>query len=244
MTPFDLSDLVCRIAKISIVSGSWVWGGISNNVAAANTRTQALTQPQVLAAPQLLKLNTAIIPGKQVGEITATTTYADLVRIFGQHRLSPKKVADLEGHVEFPGTAIALGRNRSLTVAWKNRHRLQPLKVIINDPTWKTAEGIGVGMSLEQLRQVLGEFKITGLYWDYGNQVVNLSPGIRSRYTGLSIIVDADRVAAHRFPQQLKAVTGDRVTLAASNPNWKPLKMHVSGLIFYFPSNLSSSPQK
>jgi hypothetical protein len=244
MTSFDRSDLVRDIAKISIVGGIWSWVGITNDVVWANTRTNALIQPQAVSASQLRKLNRTIVPGHRVGDITATTTYTDLVRIFGQNRLSAKTVADTEGHVEFVGTSIALGRNRSLTVAWKDRHRLQPLKVIINDPAWKTAEGIGLGMSLERLRQVLGEFKITGLYWDYGNQVVHLSPWNRSRYTGLSISVDADRVAAYRFPKELRAVTGDRVTLAASHPNWKPLKMHVSGLVLYFSRNLPSKPQK
>jgi hypothetical protein len=192
-------------------------------------------QPSVPKLP----LDTTIVPGTRVGVITAKTTYTELVKIFGQQRLTPKKVYGLEGQVVFPGTLINLGKNRSLTVAWKDAKKLQPLHVIIEDPAWKTTSGIGIGTSLAKLRRILGEFKITGLYWDYGNHVVGLSPAMQARYTGLSIIVDADRFAAREFPKDLRAVTGDGVTPSSNNPHWKPLKMRVSGLTLYFPETRS-----
>jgi hypothetical protein len=114
-------------------------------------------------------------------------------------------------------------------------HQAKPLQVIINDPTWKTAAGISVGTSLIKLRQVLGKFKITGLGWDYGNQVTELSPAVKTRYAGLKIVVEADELAAKRFPQDLTAVTGDRVILPASDRHWRSLKIRVSGLTVYFP---------
>jgi hypothetical protein len=239
-----LSKLVVRIAAVSIVFGSWCGSESLGSVAISAPRNQGAPKLPKSSPQNPTKIDTLIVPGKRVGAITTTTTYSDLVKIFGKNRLTQKKVYGPEGQVEFPGTSIVLGRNRSITVAWKDTKRLQPLQVIINDPAWKTAEGIGLGTSLTKLRQVLGDFKITGLYWDYGNQVVGLSPAIRSRYTGLSISVDADRVAAHRFPKDLKAVIGDGVTLAASNPHWKPLKMRVSGLSVYFPTPRSTKPKK
>jgi hypothetical protein len=206
------------------------------------------TVRSTLPAPQpslpKIPLDTTIVPGKRVGVITPKTTYADLVKIFGKQRLTPKKVYGAEGQVVFPGTVIRLGKNRSLTVAWKDAKKLQPLHVIINDPAWKTTSGIGIGTSLPKLRQILGEFKITGLYWDYGNHVVGLSPAMQARYTGLSIIVDAERFAASQFPKDLRAVTGDGVTPAASDPHWKPLKMRVSGLTLYFLEAKSSNRGK
>jgi hypothetical protein len=204
------------------------------------TPTSTPTQPSLPKIP----LDTTIVPGKRVGVITPKTTYNDLVKIFGKQRLTPKKVYGAEGQVVFPGTVITLGRKRSLTVAWKDAKKLQPLHIIINDPAWKTTSGIGIGTSLAKLRQILGEFKITGLYWDYGNHVVGLSPAMQARYTGLSIIVDADRFAAAQFPKDLRAVTGDGVTPAASNPHWKPLKMRVSGLTLYFLETQSSNRGK
>jgi hypothetical protein len=192
-----------------------------------------VAQPQPASAPKL-PIDTTIVPGKRVGIITSQTKYADLVKIFGKQRLNYKKVYGPEGQVSFPGTVITLGRNKYLTVAWKDAKQTQPLFVEIRDAAYKTTSGIGLGTSLDKLRQILGEFKITGLYWDYGNTVIDLSPATRSRYTGLSINVDADRFAARQFPKQLRAVTGDGVNPRSNDPNWKPLKMRVSGLSVYF----------
>ncbi|PSB54471.1 hypothetical protein C7B77_18030 [Chamaesiphon polymorphus CCALA 037] len=207
------------------------------------------TTPPTKIAPQTRSLaptalDTLIVPGKRAGAITAKTTYADLVKIYGKQRLTGTKVYGPEGLVVFSGTLVRLGKNRSVTVAWKDAKKIQPLHVIIDDFTWKTAEGIGIGTSLSKLRQVLGEFKITGLGWDYGNQVVGLSPAIQARYRGLMMFVSPDRLAAQRFPKDLEAVSGDGVTPSASDPHWKPLKMRVSGLTVYFAESKSSTAGK
>jgi hypothetical protein len=237
-------DSFRQLRQISIVAVSLCWGWLFNALAWANTPNKVVLPPPAATVPKIPPLDTTIVPGKRVGPITPNTTYADLVKLFGKQRLTAKKVYGAEGQVEFPGTAISLGKNRSITVAWRDAKKLRPFQVIINDPTWKTAEGIGLGTSLATLRQVLGEFKITGLYWDYGNQVIDLSPRIQARYTGLSISVDADYTAGRRFPADLKAVTGDRVALPASNPHWKPLKMNVSALSVYFPETAAPNPKK
>jgi hypothetical protein len=224
-----------RLAKLVIVTGSLCWNSIAVDVGFANTLTAISTQPPKLTSPKVPILDTLIVPGKRVGAITPKTTYVDLVKIFGKQRLTSKKVYGAEGQVVFPGTLITLGQNKSLIVAWKDAKQQQPLQVIIADAAFKTKSGIGIGTSLAKLRQILGEFKITGLGWDYGNQVIGLSPAIQAQYTGLSIGVNADRAAARQFPKDYRAVSGDGVTPAASDPHWKPLKMHVSSLILYFP---------
>ncbi len=237
-------DSFRQLRQISIVAVSLCLSWLVTDLAGANTPTKVALPPPAATAPKISPLDTTIVPGKRVGPITQDTTYAELVKLFGKQRLTAKKVYGAEGQVEFPGTAISLGKNRSITVAWRNAKKLRPFQVIINDPTWKTVEGIGIGTSLATLRQVLGEFKITGLYWDYGNQVIDLPPKIQARYTGLSISVDADYTAGRSFPADLKAVTGDRVALPASNPHWKPLKMHVSALSIYFPETSAPNPKK
>jgi hypothetical protein len=247
MSLFCQMSLVPKRSSIAVFASILSLGAtmaIEIPAEAVRMPTVRSTLPQQQPSLPKIPIDTTIIPGKRVGVITAKTTYADLVKIFGKQRLTPKKVYGAEGQVVFPGTVITLGRNRSLTVAWKDAKKLQPLHVIINDPAWKTASGIGIGTSLAKLRQILGEFKITGLYWDYGNHVVGLSPAMQARYTGLSIIVDADRFAAAQFPKDLRAVTGDGVTPAASDPHWKPLKMRVSGLTLYFPETQPSNRGK
>ncbi len=202
------------------------------------------TQHRVTAAnlgmSKLAALNTLIIPGKSLGAITATTTYADLVKLFGKQRLKATKAYAPEGQAEFRATLITLGANKSLTVAWDNKNPKKILYIIIKDPAWKTSEGIGVGTSLTKLRQVLGEFQIGGFYWDYGNQIVDLSPAKQAKFKGLSIKVDADPQAAKQFPKDLDAVTGDGAGQPASSPRWKRLNIRVSEIEFYFPDRASN----
>ena len=230
-------QLARRTLQISIFVSSLAWSAVAYNPAWANTNTKAVTSPSTPPAASKVStpINTLIVPGKSVGPITATTTYADLVRIFGTKRLTPTRLYEIDGQVQFPCTDITLGQNRVLTVVWKDLKQAKPIQVIINDPTWKTAEGISVGTSLIKLRQVLGKFKITGLGWDYGNQVTELSPALKTRYAGLKIVVEPDELAARRFPKDVKAVTGDRVILPASDRHWRSLKIRVSGLTVYFP---------
>jgi hypothetical protein len=232
-----------KLQHITLVAASLGLSGLDSDRAWSNDRARIVMPPPAATAPKTPAVDTTIVPGKRVGAITPTTTHADLVRIFGKQRLSAKKVYGAEGQSEFPGTLVSLGKNRSITVAWLNDRKRRPIRVIIEDPRWKTADGIGLGTSLATLRQLFGEFKITGLYWDYGNQVVGLSPAMQARYTGLSISVDADYLAGRRNPKDLRAVTGDRVTLPASNRHWKPLKMHISALSIYFPT-ADSQPKK
>jgi hypothetical protein len=190
----------------------------------ANTSI-AFTQQHLARAP--IVSNTLIIPGKSVGEINRSTTYTDLVKIFGRQRLTAKKVYAPEGQAEFAGTLITLGKDRYLTVAWKDKSKKQILYVTIQDPAWKTAEGIGIGMSIYKLRQIIGEFKIGGLYWDYGNSVVDLAPAKQAQFGSLEIKVDADPIAAKQFPKDLEAVTGE-IGFPVSSPRWKRLKMSIS----------------
>lgn len=230
---------LARRSSIAIVAISLLCWGASSQRSLAKPAVSP--QPKTVTSQPLPALDTLIVPGKRVGAITAKSTFVDLVKIYGKQRLSSKKFYGAEGQVELPATLITLGQNRSLTVVWQDAKKLTPFQVIIDDPTWKTAEGISVGTSLNKLRQILGEFKITGLGWDYGNQVVNLSPAMRARYSGLSIAVDADRAAAKKFPADLRAVSGDGITPAASDPHWKSLKMRVSHLTVSFPDRSSKT---
>jgi hypothetical protein len=204
----------------------------------ANTRSIILTQPQIISPTipmsKISTLNTLIVPGKSVGDLNKSTTYQDLVRIFGTQRLTATKVYAAEGQVEFAGTLVTLGKNRHLTIAWKDKSKKQILYVTIEDPAWKTVEGIGIGMKISKLRQIIGEFKIGGLYWDYGNSVVDLTPAKQAKFGGLDIKVDADPIAAKQFPQDLQAVTGDIGSIPASSPRWKRLKMSISAISVSF----------
>jgi hypothetical protein len=59
----------------------------------AKISTATFTQ-QHLA--KVIKIDSLIIPGKSVGKINKSTTYTDLVKLYGKQRLTAKKVYGAE----------------------------------------------------------------------------------------------------------------------------------------------------
>lgn len=170
--------------------------------------------------------DTAIIPGQRVGMMTRQTTRRDLTQIFGESQLRDRQIPGPEGMGTLEITEVQLTDGRSLSVVWTDATRTQPARVQNLGTAWKTPEGIGIGTSLAELRQQLGEFNLYGLAWDYGGTVI-LEGTRLSRYQGqLSLQLDPDPDAVTRFPKDYRAVSGDG-QFSSTNPHWQPLGMHV-----------------
>lgn len=177
--------------------------------------------------------NTLIIPGKKVGAITSQTTRADLVKMFGESKLKDDVVLEGEGTISVPVTKVNLGGDKYLTVVWEEDTRETLLYVRDFGSAWKTPEGIGVGTSLAELQAELGDFKLTGLGWNYGG-FINLETTTLSEYQGLlSLKLAPDEEAIKQNTQQYEAVLSDR-ELSSTNPNWQLLKMKVSQMTVHF----------
>lgn len=171
--------------------------------------------------------NTQIIPGVRVGPMTAQTTRQYLVTLFGQARLVDRTIPGPEGIGTFAATHVNWAGGRSFTVVWTDAKRTKPLHIRDFGSAWSTPEGIRVGMSMSDLRQQLGEFRLTGLGWDYGGGVL-LENTKLARYSGKLILrVDAAANAAQKYPGDYRSVSGDRV-LWSSNSHWKPLGIRVT----------------
>lgn len=177
--------------------------------------------------------NTSIVPGKRVGAVTAKTTRADLVEMFGESKLKDDVVLEDEGTISVPVTKVNLGGEKYFTVAWEEDTRKTLLYIRDFGSAWKTPEGIGVGTSFQELRKKLGDFKLTGLGWDYGG-FINLETTKLSEYQGiLSLQVAPTQEAIKKYPQQHEAVLSDR-ELSSTNPNWQPLDIKVSQMTVHF----------
>lgn len=177
--------------------------------------------------------NTLIIPGKQVGEVTSQTTRVDLVKMFGESKLKDDVLLEDEGTISVPITKVNLDDGKSFTIAWEEDTREKLLYVRDFGSAWKIPEGIGVGTSFQELQKKLGDFKLTGLGWDYGG-FINLETTKLAEYQGLlSLKLAADEEAIKKNPQQHEAVLSDR-ELSSTNPNWKALNMKVSQMKVYF----------
>ena len=177
--------------------------------------------------------DTLIIPGKRVGAVTAKTTHADLVKIFGESKLQDEILSENDETISIPITKVNLGGENYFTIAWEDDSRQKLLYLSDFGSAWKIPEDIGVGTSFQELRQKLGEFKLTGLGWNYGG-FINLETTKLSEYQGfISLKVSPNEKAIEKYPQQYEAVLTDQ-ELSANNPNWKALDMKVSQISILF----------
>ncbi|MBC6434350.1 hypothetical protein FM036_28625 [Nostoc sp. HG1] len=211
---------------------------LTNSATSVVALPQKTNQPPTDARSQPLK-DTLIVPGERVGPITRTTTKQDLVKLFGASHLVDKTISGPEGMGSFAATQVNLNQGRCLTtscsaytllVVWSDNTRTKPLDVRNLGSAWKTREGIGVGTPLSELRKKLGNFKLYGLAWDYGGTIL-LDTSKLSRYQGKLILrVDAAANAAEKYPNDYRAVSGDR-TFSSSNPHWKHLGIRLTEII-------------
>ena len=218
------------VKKIAAVVILYFLVGCSPSNSAQNFN---LSQLNLFQSKSGILNNTLIVPGKKVGELTAKTTRADLVKMFGESKLKDDVLLEDEGTISVPITKVNLDDGKSFTIAWEEDTREKLLYVRDFGSAWKIPEGIGVGTSFAELQQKLGEFKLTGLGWDYGG-FINLETTPLSNYQGqLSLKLAPDEEAIKKYPQKHEAVLGDR-ELSSTNPNWQHLDMKVSQLTIHF----------
>lgn len=143
---------------------------------AGGTGSLAQTQPQKPDDKFVM------VPGVRVGDITATTTFADLVRIYGKANVTSEEISGNEGD-SYPGAKVfPKDPQKTLEIIWKDPdHKRNPELVRIAGETtsvWKTDTGITLGTTLKEVEKINGKpFKISGFEWDLGGLVVDWNGG-------------------------------------------------------------------
>lgn len=220
---------------LSLIFAGMLEGGLPFQTLSQTTRPKPSapsTTAQAIPAP--LK-DGALVPGVRVGPITATTSYQDLVRIFGAERLKDVRPPDADDTEREHGTRIDLGSTWSLTVVWQDKTKMKPYQTIDMGPGWKFPEGLRLGMPLAELKQKVGTFQIIGLGGPYAGIIPLTNVPKLKPYFGKIIIQMAPvKDAKTKFPQNYKALEGE-YPFPSDNPNWKPLDLSVKYLIFLFP---------
>jgi hypothetical protein len=183
--------------------------------------------------PLLVNDDGLIIPGKRFGPITQKTTYQNLIDGLGQDSLINRDFSGPEGEVTLPSTTIRILGAESFTIVWKNKQRNAPSQVFTPNSVWKTVEGIHVGMTFPELQKIIGEFQISGIGWDYGNQVVVNKKRWKTHFNGLSISIEFPALACEKFPKDCEAVSGETYT-SSLNPHWKNLEPYVNKILISF----------
>lgn len=189
--------------------------------------TGSVVAPPALA-PEAVVVNTTVVPGERIGDITRSTTRSDLAALVGEENLKDDEIDVGEGFTE-SGTVVSLG-DRSFSVIWTDNSRTQPAFVRNLGSAWKTPEGIGVGTSFSELQQTLGEFQLYGFGWDYGGTVV-LEGTSLAQYDGLLVLrVQPNADAPQSTDYQ--AVTGDAL-YSSNSDHFQSLNPKVNEMMVY-----------
>ncbi len=122
-----------------------------------------------------------IVPGKRLGPITATSTRADLIRMFGAKNVVEADVTVGEDEPE-PGTILFADEpDKKLAIVWTDDGHVNSVAICQDEKAncrWHTADGISLGTSLKMLERLNGRsFQFYGFGWDYGGAVVSWEDG-------------------------------------------------------------------
>jgi hypothetical protein len=171
-----------------------------------------------------------IAPGK-VGYITPQTTKASLAKRFPVARLEDFTAYGPEGIGEFAATRVTQNGEHMLDVLWKNANRQQADRVRIYDDRWRTAEGVGINTSLNELQRLFGVYKFYGFGWDYSGRLVAGNSKL-DKYTknlGMVISMNADSQKSQRNNRDYQALMGDR-KIASNDARARRLNIRISYL--------------
>jgi hypothetical protein len=92
-----------------------------------------------------------VVPKQQVGLIRADMTEADIKQAYGEKNVVRVDRGDVKTSV-FPNS------DKELEITWKKGQDFKKLETaIIRKGDWKTAEGIGIGTTVEELNAINGK---------------------------------------------------------------------------------------
>lgn len=172
-----------------------------------------------------------VLPGRRVGQVTASTSRQQLADLYGEANLQDTDVPVGEGFTE-PGTVVSIDNQPQFTVVWLDGSRSRPLMAKDFSPTWQTPEGIGVDTPYATLQQQLGTFQIYGFGWDYGG-TLSLEGSQLDAYYGLLLLrAEPSPAAMEAHPEAAQATAGDRL-LPSTDPNLAQLDLRISAMIVY-----------
>ncbi|MBD2256560.1 hypothetical protein [Pseudanabaena sp. FACHB-2040] len=175
--------------------------------------------------------DTVVVPGERVGPIRPTTSRAELAELFGEEQLRDEEINVGEGFTE-PGTVVDLGEDRRLTVVWTDDSRSKPLMAKDFGSDWKTPEGLGLGTSMAELKQELGDFELFGFGWDYGGSIVLENTALDEYHGDLFLRVRPSQATIEQHREAYEAVVGDAV-FESTDPHMEPLEPVVYDMTVY-----------
>ena len=117
----------------------------------------------LLIAESFLILPDMTVSPSGIAGITSDTTLEDIEMIFGPENVEATREHIGEGYYS-EGACIFIPGEEQLTVIFEEG---LVSSITVESAGPKTAEGIGLGSSLTDLEEVIGEFRMAGFAWDY-----------------------------------------------------------------------------
>ena len=113
-----------------------------------------------------------------MGPITKEVNEKELMRIFGEENVHREDLDVGEGFYE-SGMVVSIDEEHSLDIFFGQHEKFKALvSVILKGSKWKTIKGIGLGTTLEELREINGgEFEFSGFAWDYSGTIIDWNGG-------------------------------------------------------------------
>ncbi|MCD4708977.1 MAG: hypothetical protein K8S62_14700 [Candidatus Sabulitectum sp.] len=154
-----------------------------------------------------------------VAGITSETTHEDLTDIFGTANIEDTREHMGEGYYS-EGTEINSGSPFELAVIWAQENTpFTAASIMIRGYKVRTAEDIGIGSTLTELEEIIGEFEMSGFAWDYEGYVY-LTGTI---YENLYIRLTPTETSREEQPELWRSLMGDDIFTSASMREINPV---------------------
>ncbi|MFO7948952.1 MAG: hypothetical protein R6U36_01140 [Candidatus Fermentibacteraceae bacterium] len=111
--------------------------------------------------------STELVPGVGAGPVTLSASREDLAGVFADSVLKDTLIHMGEGYYS-PGTEIMAATDLHLSVVWRDGDPSGSRRITALGPGWTAPEGVRVGMTLQEVEELAGPFRIAGFGWDYG----------------------------------------------------------------------------
>ncbi len=109
--------------------------------------------------------STAVEPAAGAGPVTLSTGRDELGAIFGDSALADTSVHMGEGYFK-SGTEVLPGTDLHLRIVWSEDGGSDRITALGSD--WTAPGGVTTGMTLREVEELAGPFRISGFGWDYG----------------------------------------------------------------------------
>lgn len=172
-----------------------------------------------------------IVPGQSFGPITAESTQASLEQQFGKDQVRAGDIPGAEGITQ-PGLTIFPDQPEkqvSVFLSESEPRRVTHIQIYGEKSQWKTAEGVTLGTTLEELEKLNGKpFELMGLGWDYGGHVTDWKGGALE-----NLNLRLNSTAPHMTEEEMAAISGDK-TISSALPELRKAEPHVSEILVLF----------